>query len=77
MGRVARSACLKRCLKRTEHPEAVRRGTAGDVGGVAVSFELVRQAGAEVELDRYTGSAETQGVIKVFVTKDVELTTSI
>jgi CYTH domain-containing protein len=33
----------------------------------------VRHAGAEVELDRYTGAAETLGVGKVFITEDVEL----
>jgi len=65
----ARSACLKG----TEHAEAVGCGAAGDVSGVAVSLELVRHTGAEVELDRYTGAAETLGVGKVFITEDVEL----
>ena len=58
---------------RTEHPEPVGHGAAGDVGGVGVGLELVRNARAEMELNGDAGVAKALGVGEVFVTEDVEL----
>ena len=61
-------------LSHAEHTEPIGEGAAGDVGGVGVDLELVRHAGAKMELDGQASVAETLGIVEILVTEDVELT---